>query len=202
MPKREQHKSPTRISDPQAAIRHIFSVLMKGDIARDDITARKVSYLLGQTTGYLYHHFHSFDGFIVEVTGLGWSSLVTDLEEALAKHGRGAALVNAYIEFALVHPTLYWLMAERPLNPELVRERSRDDGKGLPSYAAWLAFLALVGKIEPKVDPDQLRMKLACMHGICSQALSGRLNALPGAVESTEDGARDLAGRLGAVLWP
>ena len=90
-------------------------------LGREDLSARSVAKALGQTTGFLYHHWGSFDAFLFEVSGLGWQRLVDALVRAYAKQEAPRDVLHAYVEFAAEHPVLYWLLAERTLAPDVTR---------------------------------------------------------------------------------
>ncbi|NOU29629.1 MAG: WHG domain-containing protein, partial [Polyangiaceae bacterium] len=152
--------------------------------------------LMGQTTGFIYHHWGALDPFLLEVSGLGWKALVAEVAAAAASKGTGAAIAAAYLEFAVSHPTLYWLMAERRMNDELVRSTFAR-GAALPSYGAWVSFLEIARRTDPTITPARARLVHAAAHGFASQLLSGRLTSTP---ETAAIPPRELCARITADL--
>ena len=147
-------------------------------LARDELSARWVAKALGQTTGFLYHHWGSFDAFLLEVSGVGWQRLVEAVTSAYEKQREPRVMVRAYVDFALTHPVLYWLLAERPLPVEIVRARL-ERGEALPSLPAFQKFLELIARLEPSLGIAHARAMHAAAHGLASQLLSGRLMSTP-----------------------
>ena len=154
----------------------------KPKMRREDLSARNVAKALGQTTGFLYHHWGSFDDFLFEVSGLGWGRLVESVEKAYAKSGEASSIVRAYVAFAAKNPVLYWLIAERELPADVVK-KTLTKGIALPSYTAWVRFFELVSKADPGVTLAKARAMHAAAHGLASQLLSGRISSMPDAVQ-------------------
>lgn len=150
------------------------------DIAklRDELSARVVAKALGQTTGFLYHHWGSFDGFLFEVSGLGWRRLVDSLVRAYEKTNSARAIMHAYVDFAAEYPVLYWLLAERPLTMSVVRSML-DAGTALPSFQAFVTYVELMTRAQPGMTARRARAMHAAAHGIASQLLSNRLTSTP-----------------------
>ena len=135
----------------QDAPAFVCDLLQRGAVlGREDLSARSVAKALGQTTGFLYHHWGSFDAFLFEVSGLGWQRLVDALVRAYAKLEAPRDVLHAYVEFAAEHPVLYWLLAERTLAPDVTRAML-EGGAALPSFKAWQAILALMSRAEPGI---------------------------------------------------
>jgi AcrR family transcriptional regulator len=150
----------------------------KRSLDRDELSARWVAKALGQTTGVIYHHWGSFDGFLLEVSGIGWERLVTFVVDAYRKHPAAQTIARSYVDFALAYPVLYWLLAERPLPRDVVRSKL-DSGSGLPSFAAFGRFLVLLSEVDPTLNVADARALHAAAHGLASQMLSGRLLSTP-----------------------
>lgn len=161
----------------------------KPKLRREDLSARNVSKALGQTTGFLYHHWGSFDAFLFEVSGLGWGRLVEAVARTFEEKGEAIDIVRAYIAFAAENPVLYWLMAEREMPAEVVRS-TLERGAALPSFAAWMRFFELISKAEPGIAIGRARAMHAAAHGLASQLLSGRIASMPDALQRS---ARDIA---------
>ena len=93
-----------------------------------------------------------------------------EVAAAAASKGTGAAIASAYLEFAVSHPTLYWLMAERRFDrPELLRQNRLSLGPLL-----WGSFVALVERHGGSAVDAQLLF--ATLHGLVSLHASGRGN--------------------------
>ncbi len=148
-------------------------------LEREELSARFVARELGQTTGFLYHHWGSFDDFLLEVSGIGWQRLVAHVVRAWEADPRPVVVVRSYVAYAMDHPVLYWLCAERPL-PEAAVTRALERGS-LPSYEAWRTFAALLERASPGTTLPRARALHAAAHGLASQVLSGRLASMPDA---------------------
>ncbi len=169
---------------------------------REELSARVVAKALGQTTGFLYHHWGSFDGFLFEVSGIGWKRLVDTVVEAYERsEGDPRSIVFAYIDFAAENPVLYWLLAERPLSADVVQS-TLASGE-LPSFAAFLDYFKLVKSVEPTTTIASARAMHAAAHGLASQLLSGRLGSTPDTVGRDErEVAREAAQVIADVFFP
>lgn len=150
----------------------------KRSLDRDELSARWVAKALGQTTGVIYHHWGSFDAFLLEVSGIGWERLVSFVLEAYAKAPAPRTIARSYVDFALSYPVLYWLLAERPLPREVVQAKL-DGGQALPSFSAFGRFLMLISEVDPTLTIADARALHAAAHGLASQVLSGRLLSTP-----------------------
>ena len=150
----------------------------KRSLDRDELSARWVAKARGQTTGVIYHHGGSFDGFLLEVSGLGGDRLVTFVVDAYKKTPLPRTIGRSYVDFALQYPVLYWLLAERPLPRDVVKAKL-DSGVGLPSFPAFGRFIMLLSEIDPTLTIADARALHAAAHGLASQMLSGRLLSTP-----------------------
>jgi WHG domain-containing protein len=183
------------MADPTDAVARVFDALREGRLTRDDLTARRLSAFLGQSTIGLYHHFGSLDGFLIRVDGAGWRLLFETLGRRDAEGASIGELAVSYLDFAFRHPHLYWLMSERPFD----REALRRDGRlslGKPLWAAFLALLGRHGSCRPALDARAL---LAGLHGLAALTLSGRGNFDEGP-GSGEELARAAAWHLAEAL--
>ncbi|WP_437871755.1 WHG domain-containing protein [Sorangium sp. So ce363] len=168
------------VMDADEPVERVFMALCEGRLTRDDLTARKIAAFLGQTTMVLYHHFGSLDGFLIRVDGLGWRRLAERLD-ARARAGAGArSLAVGYVEFALCHPDLYWLMAERRFD----RARLREQGRLRLARPLWSSFVELLRHHGSRRPEEDTYVLFAGLHGIAMLALSGRANL--GEVSSRE----------------
>lgn len=160
------------VMDADEPVERVFMALCEGRLMRDDLTARKIAAFLGQTTMVLYHHFGSLDGFLIRVDGLGWRRLAERLD-ARARAGADArSLAVGYVEFALCHPDLYWLMAERRFD----RARLREQGRLRLARPLWSSFVELLRHHGSRRPEEDTHVLFAGLHGIAMLALSGRAN--------------------------
>ncbi|WP_437758895.1 TetR/AcrR family transcriptional regulator [Sorangium sp. So ce1389] len=160
------------VTDADEPVARVFQALCEGRLTRDDLTARKIAAFLGQTTMVLYHHFGSLDGFLIRVDGAGWRRLA-DLLEARARAGADLrSLAVGYVEFALRHPDLYWLMAERRFD----RARLREQGRLRLARPLWGAFVELLRRYGSTRPAEDTHVLFAGLHGIAMLTLSGRAN--------------------------
>lgn len=170
--------SPRPGAAPDELVERVFRALLDGELERGDLGARRLSEWLGASTMVLYHHFGSLEGLLIRVEGRGWKRL---LGELVARDARGASLselVLAYFDFALAHPDLYWLMAERRFDrPELLRQNRLSLGPLL-----WGSFVALVERHGGSAVDAQLLF--ATLHGLVSLHASGRGNLGESPVEA------------------
>ncbi|WP_437986119.1 TetR/AcrR family transcriptional regulator [Sorangium sp. So ce117] len=160
------------VMDADEPVERVFMALCEGRLTREELTARKIAAFLGQTTMVLYHHFGSLDGFLIRVDGLGWRRLAERLD-ALARAGADArSLAVGYVEFALCHPDLYWLMAERRFD----RARLREQGRLRLARPLWSSFVELLRHHGSRWPEEDTYVLFAGLHGIAMLALSGRAN--------------------------
>ncbi|WP_437818082.1 TetR-like C-terminal domain-containing protein [Sorangium sp. So ce1078] len=185
------------VTDVDEPVERVFQALCEGRMARDDLTARKIAAFLGQTTMVLYHHFGSLDGFLIRVDGAGWRRLA-ELLEGRARAGADArSLAVGYVEFALRHPDLYWLMAERRFD----RARLREQGRLRLARPLWSSFVELLRRYGSARPAEDTHVLFAGLHGIAMLALSGRAN-LGEDPASDEEVAFAAARRLADLVLP
>ena len=176
-------------------VSRVCDALASGELTADTLGARRVADLLGRTTGLLYHHWGSLDGFLHEVAQLGW----TRMADALMEHALHPVqdLAEAYLRFAFQHPALYHLMSERRFDWARLRADGRlSAGAGLDLWDALTSRLSSAGSDAPAEDA---RLLYASLHGLASLALSGRANVRD--IDTTDEevalrAARHLVRRL------
>ena len=157
---------------PDAAIQTVCDALASGDLSADTLGARRIATLLGRTTGLLYHHWGSLDGFLLEVAHAGWQRLGVDLMRL--GPASVADLADGYLRFAFRHPALYHVMVERRLDWERLRSEGRlGGGASLDLWDAFAKRLTLAGSTTPAEDT---RLIYAALHGLAALAHSGRAN--------------------------
>lgn len=171
-------------------------------LERAELSARWVARQLGQTTGFLYHHWGSFDAFLLEVSGVGWGRLVAEMRRAYDAKETIEAIFEAYLDFALGKPVLYWLIAERPLPVEVVRGLL-ERGEPLPSYPGFIEMTTLLVRAMPGFTITRARALHAAAHGLVSQLLSHRLGSMPDTFRRDErDVANEIAREIARMFTP
>lgn len=153
----------------------IIRALARKTLTRDTITARRVAELLGQTTGFIYHHWGSFDGLLLATTARGWERLVAATSAAYEERSDPFDLPVGFLKFTIDFPEIYWLLAERPIGKEVVRAYQKEHGH-LPAYTAWKAYMALLGKAAPHATRTDARLLHASIHGLASQLQMGQIS--------------------------
>jgi AcrR family transcriptional regulator len=146
----------------------------------EGLTLRGVGEALGVSRTALYRHFSDKQALVAAVAREGFRTLRLALVEAWERHGRGsegfAAMADAYLQFAVAHPSHYRAMFGRFVesgarDPELVEE-------------ATAAFQCLVDAIvelrrEGRAREDdpvmQARFVWSVTHGIAMLVIDGQL---------------------------
>ncbi len=183
------------------AIRTIRDALASGELDAADLSARRIAGLLGKTTGVLYHHWGSLDGFLFAVAQDGYV-LLSELLLAAAPGGL-PAVAEAFIEFGLDHSLLYRLMFERTWDWDALRAAGAF--VDLPGHALWdrvTSTLEAGGSQDPAGDALLLH---ATLHGLVSLANSGRANVADLTVTDREAAlraARTMAERICSAPLP
>jgi AcrR family transcriptional regulator len=178
-----------------AWVERVLSALISGELTREDLTARRLSAFLGQSTMGLYHHFGSLDGFLIQVDGAGWDLLVDTLRRRAGEGAGLADLAISYLDFAFQHPHLYWLMAERRFDREALRKEQRLSRE----QPLWSTFTELVRQHGGKSPVEDTRVLFAGLHGLAVLTLNGR-GAIGAPGSSGEALARESARHLVAAL--
>lgn len=169
---------PRAATSPDELVDRVFVALLRGELDRGDLGARRLAEWLGASTMVLYHHFGSLEGFLIRVDGRGWRRMLSELAARDAAGGSLADVALAYFDFALAHPDLYWLMAERRFDrPELSRQNRLSLGPLL-----WGSFVSLVERHGGAAVDAQLLF--ATLHGLVSLHASGRGNLGESPVEA------------------
>jgi len=197
-------KSVSRVDAPAVICNRLQRRSLKNRdplVLREELSARAIAKALGQTTGFLYHHWGSLDAFLFEVSGLGWQRLVESVVRAYDVDRDARAIVHSYIDFAADNPVLYWLLAERPLSMSIVRSTLKR-GATLPSFKAFVTYFELLSRAEPGVTLTRARAMHAAAHGIASQLLSNRLGSTPDALEKGERAlAREMSDSIAEAFF-
>jgi AcrR family transcriptional regulator len=183
---------------PDAAVVRVYEALSDGRLSRDDLSARKLSAFLGQSTMVVYHHFDSVDGLLIRVDGLGWMALLQRLEAVVNEGGKGEALSLAYLDFAFARPHLYHVMTAHPFDRDALREK----GRLRKAEELWRAFGGLVARLgarEPEVDT---RVLFAGLHGLVSLHVGGRGEVARGGAHRAREATVEAAIRLAGVVFP
>lgn len=188
----------TSASPPDQRVENVYRALKSRKLGGADLTTRRVCAFLGETTGALYHHYGSLDGFLFVVSQRGYVDLAAQLDKAFSRAEDVADIAESFVRFGLDHPELYPIMFERHFDWAALRERGAFD-RPLPSAALLVAVtgaLARAGSVDVAVDG---RLLFAGLHGLVSLAASGRANVGALSVSDRDiavTAARTLAARL------
>jgi AcrR family transcriptional regulator len=180
------------------AVETVRDALADGEVSAEELTARGVGALLGKTTGALYHHFGSLDGFLHQVAQSGFVRLGNELIGVLGARGDLCDVAQRFVEFGLGHPALYELMFERKYDWDALRRAGALEGvqAGAALWSGVVEHLARKGSRHADRDA---RLLFAGLHGLVSLAASGRANVGRTDIPDTalaKTLARDLARRL------
>jgi AcrR family transcriptional regulator len=147
----------------------------------DAVTMRQLAAALGVSPMTPYRYFQDKEDILAAVRTNGFNRFAEALEQAYASvegaRAKGAAVGDAYINFALEHPATYKLMFD--LNqphedkyPELVAAGQRARKTQTDYVRSLVADGVLAG------DPDEIgRMFWAAAHGAVGLELTGKLPA-------------------------
>jgi AcrR family transcriptional regulator len=161
----------------------------------DAVTMRQLAAELGVSPMTPYRYFRDKDDILAAVRTNGFTQFAEALEQARERGGsaraKGAAVGEAYVNFAFEHPHTYKLMFDlnQPLDehyPELVEagRRARD------TMSAWVRDQIAAGEMSG--DPEEIgTMFWAATHGAIVLEMAGKLP--PGA-------ARQLQHRMSSTL--
>lgn len=152
----------------------IIRALARKTLTRDTLTARRAAEILGQTTGFIYHHWGSFDGLMLATSARGWERLVAAITAAYDEKSDPFSIPVGFLQFTIDFPEIYWLLAERPLDKDAVRHYLKEHGH-LPAYTAWKAYKALLGRAAPHATGTDSRLLHAAIHGLASQLQMGQI---------------------------
>ena len=182
------------MSEPDAWVARVFAALLAGELTQEDLSVRKLSAWLGQSTIGLYHYFGSLDGFLIRVDGAGWRHLLSKLEQSAAEGGTLEDIAIGYVTFARRHPALYWVMVERSFD----RAKLRAEGRLRAEASLLGAFGSLLAELGVKGGETSTLLVLAAVHGLASLAAGGRLDlgGAPQADERLREAAAALAQRF------
>ena len=152
----------------------------------EGLTLRAVGDALGVSRTALYRHFSDKQALVAAVARDGFRTLRLALVEAWERAGRSQAgfqaMGEAYLQFAVTHPSHYRVMFGRFLqsaacDPEFVREAAG-------------AFQALVdslvaqqrdGQVRPDDPVTLARFVWAAVHGVAMLTIDGHLRDAAGA---------------------
>ncbi len=141
----------------------------------DTVTMRAIADRIEYTPTAIYHHFANKQDLLTELCTCDFRALA----QAFARIGGIAdpverlwAIGQAYLEFALEHPSQYRFMFMTPLPPVAGKDVHRDD-PGEDAYAflrRTVVEAIATGRLRPDLtDPDVLAQILwASVHGLAS----------------------------------
>jgi AcrR family transcriptional regulator len=147
----------------------------------EGLTLRGVGEALGVSRTALYRHFSSKQALVAAVAREGFRTLRLALVEAWERNGRGRAgfeaMGEAYLQFAVAHPSHYRVMFGR-----FVESCERDPGLIEEADAAFQALVdALVeqqreGQVRGDDPLMQARFVWSVTHGIATLVIDGQLH--------------------------
>lgn len=172
----------------------VYEALRRRELDDADLSARRVSALLGKTTGALYHRWGSLDGFLFAVSQRGFVALREALEAAFARRGDLGDVAEAFVDFGLDHPELYPLMFERRYDWDALRAAGVFD-REIASGALWDAMACVLSEAGCADVARDGRLLWAGLHGLVSLAASGRAN-----VRALDRSDRDVAREAARAL--
>ena len=147
------------------------------------VSMRQLAAELGVSPMTPYRYFKDKDDILAAVRASGFDRFAAALEAAHASgadagaRGRGAAVGDAYVRFALEHPAAYRLMfdLEQPTeadHPDLLRAASR----ARATLTDYIDSLIRDGVIEG--DANEIALVFwAALHGLIVLRLAGKLSA-------------------------
>lgn len=158
------------------------SIQLIGERGVEALSLREVAQQIGVSPAAPYHHFGSKSVLLGAIAARGFAGLTESMQGALAALPTGhtaidrlAAIGDAYLGFALAHPTEYRLM----FSPGLVSPADLPpDCEPEGSYAVLLEAVARVAEtLRPGVvDPDALTATCwSLVHGAALLILDGPL---------------------------
>ncbi len=187
-------------SSAKDAVRTVLAALLGGELRAEDLTARTMGERLGKTTGALYHHFGSLDGFLHHVAQAGFEKLAKEQAAVLGQGGSLADLAEAFVRFGLEHRELYGLMFERQYDWQALRE-SGALASDLPGLGMWKDLVRALEARGSTCAETDVRLLYAGLHGLVTLAATGRANVARIEISDREMAAT-LARQLAARIAP
>ncbi|WP_374571421.1 TetR/AcrR family transcriptional regulator [Phenylobacterium sp.] len=158
------------------------------------VTMRQLAAELGVSPMTPYRYFKDKDDILAAVRASGFDRFAEALETAYAKQAsarsRGAAVGQAYVDFAFTHPQAYKLMFDlnQPSHdhPELERASTR----ATATMSQYVRGLVNDGQLQG--DPEEIgAMFWVAAHGAVSLALAGKIS---------QDRARALIAEMNSAI--
>ena len=167
------HHGDLRRALLQAAVATIHSHGVEG------LTLRGVGSALGVSRTALYRHFADKAALLAAVAAEGFRMLRTELTESWERGGRGRrgfkAMGEAYVRFALAHPSHYRVMFGADI---LDAEHAELAQEGPGAFQVLVDAITELQKqqLASKDDPRQMALFVwAATHGVAMLAIDGRL---------------------------
>ncbi len=146
----------------------------------EGLTLRNVGEALGVSRTALYRHFADKEALLAAVASEGFRTLRLGLIDAWERHGRGpaglSAMADAYLQFAVGHPSHYRVMFGR-----FVESSTRDPELVEVGKAAFQALVdALLeqqrdGQIRQDDPLTQARFVWSVVHGVAMLVIDGQV---------------------------
>ncbi len=146
----------------------------------EGLTLRGVGDALGVSRTALYRHFSDKQALIAAVAREGFRTLRIALLDAWERQAHGfpglEAMGEAYVQFAIAHPSHYRVMFGRFVesglrDPELIQEA----GAAFQALLDALLELQREGLARPDDPPTQARFVWSVVHGVAMLAIDGQL---------------------------
>ena len=150
-------------------------------------SAREVARRVGYSIGTIYNVFDSLDHLLVAINGRTFELWTDYLRDQVERAGgdRIRALVQAYFDFARVHPKLWMAIYDHRLPPGMgLKDGDMEKRRALTQIVFDEIALQLPSKPESEVE-HLARSLIATVHGHCTYELNGSF-ALMGEKEPVE----------------
>lgn len=164
---------------PRALVAEAVRTIQKDGVAA--LTLRGVGEQVGVSRTALYRHFANKDALLAAVAGEGFRMLRQALQEAWLSGGEGRggfeAMGEAYIQFAVQHPSHYRVMFGNALDQATMPHAHASTGEGDAFGSLVNAVLTLQRKGGVRQD-DARMMSLyiwSVVHGVAMLAIDGIL---------------------------
>jgi AcrR family transcriptional regulator len=167
----------------------------------EGLTLRGVGSALGVSRTALYRHFTDKAALLAAVAAEGFRMLRAELTEAWERGGRGLrafeAMGEAYVQFALAHPSHYRVMFGADVFDVEHAELAQEGAGAFQVLVDAITELQSQG-LARRDDPRQMALFVwAATHGVAMLAIDGRLGNESTAIDGL---TRYATGRIHAAI--